>query len=221
MAFGGRGRALPLRLGHPTRVRPRRATSTRPCATTLVELFPALAGAAITHRWGGPLGIARDWFTSVGLDRATGLAWAGGYVGDGVSTTNLAGGPCATSSSAATTELTALAWVGHRSRRWEPEPLRYARHQRRTATGRQRRPGRGADRPGPPGRPGPSNGWWAAEPGGTDPDPGAAGSVLVGPEDVGEERALGGQRRGAPPPGPRRMKATPTASTVPISGPTT
>ena len=44
-----------------------------------------------THAWGGPLGIARDWCASVGLDRATGLAWAGGYVGDGVSTTNLAG----------------------------------------------------------------------------------------------------------------------------------
>ena len=28
---------------------------------------------------------------SVGLDRETGIGWAGGYVGDGVSTTNLAG----------------------------------------------------------------------------------------------------------------------------------
>jgi glycine/D-amino acid oxidase-like deaminating enzyme len=58
---------------------------------TLVDLFPALADVGITHRWGGPLGIARDWFSSVGLDRQTGVAWAGGYVGDGVSTTNLAG----------------------------------------------------------------------------------------------------------------------------------
>ena len=44
-----------------------------------------------THQWGGPLAIARDWAASVGLDRRTGLGWAGGYVGDGVSTTNLAG----------------------------------------------------------------------------------------------------------------------------------
>ena len=58
---------------------------------TLVDLFPALAEVEITHRWGGPLGIARDWFSSVGHRPATGVAWAGGYVGDGVSTTNLAG----------------------------------------------------------------------------------------------------------------------------------
>ena len=82
-------------------------------------------GAAITHRWGGPLGIARDWHASVGLDRTTGLAWAGGYVGDGVSTTNLAGRTLADLVTGRDTELTALPWVGHRSRDWEPEPLRW------------------------------------------------------------------------------------------------
>jgi glycine/D-amino acid oxidase-like deaminating enzyme len=92
---------------------------------TLHELFPVLRGTAITHRWGGPLGIARDWHASVGLDRATGLAWAGGYVGDGVSTTNLAGRTLADLITARTTELTELPWVGHLSRRWEPEPLRW------------------------------------------------------------------------------------------------
>ena len=50
----------------------------------LVELFPAVAPHAVTHTWGGPLGIPRDWFPSVGLDPATGIGWAGGYVGDGV-----------------------------------------------------------------------------------------------------------------------------------------
>jgi len=93
--------------------------------TTLVELFPALADATVTHRWGGPLGIARDWFTSVGLDTETGLAWAGGYVGDGVSTTNLAGRTLRDLILRRDTELTALPWVGHVSKRWEPEPLRF------------------------------------------------------------------------------------------------
>ena len=51
---------------------------------TLLDLFPVLRGTRFTHAWGGPLGIPRDWCASVGLDRATGLAWAGGYVGDGV-----------------------------------------------------------------------------------------------------------------------------------------
>ena len=92
---------------------------------TLVELFPVLRDVAITHRWGGPLGIARDWHASVGLDPATGLAWAGGYVGDGVSTTNLAGRTLADLITDRTSALTALPWVGHRSRAWEPEPLRW------------------------------------------------------------------------------------------------
>ena len=70
-------------------------------------------------------GIPRDWHSSVGLDRATGLAWAGGYVGDGVSTTNLAGRTLADLITGADTPLTRLPWVGHRSPRWEPEPLRW------------------------------------------------------------------------------------------------
>jgi len=92
---------------------------------TLVELFPSLADAAITHRWGGPLGIARDWFSSVGIDATTCIAWAGGYVGDGLSTTNLAGRTLRDLVLGRSSELTALAWVNHRSRRWEPEPVRY------------------------------------------------------------------------------------------------
>ena len=90
-----------------------------------MDLFPDLSGAEITHRWGGPLGIARDWFTSVGLDPATGMGWAGGYVGDGVSTTNLAGRTLRDLILRRDTDLTGLPWVGHRSKRWEPEPLRF------------------------------------------------------------------------------------------------
>ena len=92
---------------------------------TLVELFPALRSSRFTHAWGGPLGIPRDWHSSVGLDRARGIAWAGGYVGDGVATTNLAGRTLADLITGADTELTALPWVNHRSPDWEPEPLRW------------------------------------------------------------------------------------------------
>jgi glycine/D-amino acid oxidase-like deaminating enzyme len=90
---------------------------------TLVDLFPVLKDARVTHRWGGALGISRDWTASVGLDPATGLGWAGGYVGDGVTTTNLAGRTLADLVLERDTELTRLPWVGHRSRSWEPEPL--------------------------------------------------------------------------------------------------
>jgi len=124
LAFGGRG--APYHFG--SAIRPefdRDPDVHRALRATLVELFPALADAEITHRWGGPLGIARDWFTSVGLDRSTGLGWAGGYVGDGVSTTNLAGRTLRDLILDRPGELTALPWVDHRSKRWEPEPFRY------------------------------------------------------------------------------------------------
>jgi glycine/D-amino acid oxidase-like deaminating enzyme len=124
MAFGGRG--APYHLG--SAIRPGFDHDHRVHGSLrreLVELFPALTGAAITHRWGGPLGIARDWFPSVGFDRGRGTGWAGGYVGDGVSTTNLAGRTLCDLVLHRDTELTALPWVGHRSKRWAPEPFRY------------------------------------------------------------------------------------------------
>jgi glycine/D-amino acid oxidase-like deaminating enzyme len=124
MAFGGRG--APYHFG--SAIRPdfdRDAGVHQALRSALIELFPALSDAEVTHRWGGPLGIARDWFPSVGFDEATGVGWAGGYVGDGVSTTNLAGRTLCDLILRRDTDLCALPWVGHRSRRWEPEPLRF------------------------------------------------------------------------------------------------
>jgi glycine/D-amino acid oxidase-like deaminating enzyme len=92
----------------------------------LVDLFPRAASAAVTHRWGGPLGVHRDWHASATYDAATGIARAGGYVGDGLSTTNLAGRTLADLITGARSPLTALPWVDHASPRWEPEPLRFA-----------------------------------------------------------------------------------------------
>jgi glycine/D-amino acid oxidase-like deaminating enzyme len=124
LVFGGRG--APYHLG--SRVSPAFDRDRRVFAGlhgTLLDLFPVLTGTRFTHAWGGPLGIPRDWCASVGLDRETGLAWAGGYVGDGVSTTNLAGRTLRDLILSRSTELTGLPWVGHRSPRWEPEPLRW------------------------------------------------------------------------------------------------
>ncbi|NLE23322.1 MAG: FAD-dependent oxidoreductase [Actinobacteria bacterium] len=91
----------------------------------LGELFPTLEGVRVTHHWGGAIAAARDWYTSTGLDRSTGMAWAGAYVGDGVSTTNLAGRTLRDLILGRETELTSLPWVDHRSKPWEPEPLRW------------------------------------------------------------------------------------------------
>jgi glycine/D-amino acid oxidase-like deaminating enzyme len=124
MVFGGRGAPY----HYASRIRPGYDRVPKVFAALhreLIDLFPVLRDVRITHRWGGPLGIARDWHASVGLDRSTGLAWAGGYVGDGVSTTNLAGRTLTDLLLGRDTELTRLPWVGHRSRQWEPEPLRW------------------------------------------------------------------------------------------------
>ncbi len=94
--------------------------------TALRELFPAIGDAEITHTWGGPLGATRDWTASVGYDARTGLAWGGGYVGDGVATTNLAGRTLAELIRGEPGPLSRLPWVNHRSPAWEPEPLRFA-----------------------------------------------------------------------------------------------
>jgi glycine/D-amino acid oxidase-like deaminating enzyme len=124
LVFGGRGAPYHFR----SSVRPEHDREPRVFAglqAVLADFFPAVAGAAITHRWGGPLGIPRDWFASVGLDRRTGMAWGGGYVGDGVGAANLAGRTLADLILERDTDLVRLPWVNHRSPRWEPEPLRW------------------------------------------------------------------------------------------------
>ncbi|MBW4032214.1 MAG: FAD-dependent oxidoreductase [Acidobacteria bacterium] len=123
-AFGGRGAryhwssAIRAEYDHSPRVFTHLQTALR-------ELFPSIADAAVTHRWGGPLGVPRDWHSSASYDPMTRIASAGGYVGDGLSTTNLAGRTLADLLTGADTELTRLPWVNHRSPNWEPEPLRF------------------------------------------------------------------------------------------------
>jgi glycine/D-amino acid oxidase-like deaminating enzyme len=124
LAFGGRG--APYHFG--SRIRPefdRDARVHQALRDTLVDLFPVVGDYRVTHRWGGALGVPRDWHASVGFDPTSGLAWAGGYVGDGVATANLAGRTLAQLITGQEGELTRLPWVGHRSRAWEPEPLRW------------------------------------------------------------------------------------------------
>jgi glycine/D-amino acid oxidase-like deaminating enzyme len=124
IAIGGRGN--PYRWGSGTDDHGVTSASTIAALTrSLHGLWPGLAGVAIDHAWCGVLGVARDWSPSVYLDRSTGLAWAGGYVGDGVTTSHLAGRTLAELIAGEDTPRTGLPWVDHYSRRWEPEPLRW------------------------------------------------------------------------------------------------
>jgi glycine/D-amino acid oxidase-like deaminating enzyme len=128
IALGGRG--VPYRYASRTDADGTGAGTTAPktvaaLTSLLHDMFPATRGVAIAHTWSGVLGVPRDWCATVGLDRESGLGWAGGYVGDGVTTSNLAGRTLADLILGRETELTRLPWVGRRPRRWEPEPLRF------------------------------------------------------------------------------------------------
>lgn len=123
IAFGGRG--APYLFGSAVRTDHSNPAVSDRVARALHELLPIVRDVPITHRWGGVLGIPRDWRPSVGLDRASGAAWAGGYVGEGVAAANLAGRTLADLILERDSDLTSLPWVDHRSRRWEPEPLRW------------------------------------------------------------------------------------------------
>ncbi len=124
IAFGGRG--APYHWG--SRIEPsfdheeKVFTALR---SGLRALLPQVGDVTFTHAWGGPLGIARDWHPSVHFDANTRMGAAGGYVGDGVAASHLAGATLADLVVGRTTARTTLPWVHHRSPAWEPEPLRW------------------------------------------------------------------------------------------------
>lgn len=124
ITVGARG--VPYRFGSQTDRdgAPDPATINR-LTKVLERHFPAAARFGVEHAWCGVIGVPRDWCATVGLDRKTGLGWAGGYVGVGVSTSNLAGRTLADLALGQETALTALPWVNRRPRAWEPEPLRW------------------------------------------------------------------------------------------------
>jgi glycine/D-amino acid oxidase-like deaminating enzyme len=124
IALGGRG--IPYRFGSRTDVDGRtQAWTIESLRATVAGLFPSIAGLPLAQAWCGVLGVPRDWCASVGLDRDTGLGWGGGYVGNGLSATNLAGRTLRDLVLDRDTELRRLAWTDRRVRRWEPEPLRW------------------------------------------------------------------------------------------------
>jgi glycine/D-amino acid oxidase-like deaminating enzyme len=124
IAIGGRGTPYRWKGANARMQRPDDRTIAA-LRSRLEALFPATRDAPTAAAWTGVLGVARDWTPAVRADPATGLAFAGGYVGEGVAAANLAGRTLCDLILGRETALTRLEWVGHRSPRWEPDPLRW------------------------------------------------------------------------------------------------
>jgi glycine/D-amino acid oxidase-like deaminating enzyme len=125
ITIGGDDNRVPYRFGSaPSPDTPTPERVARMYRAELVRLFPALRDVRIEHGWQGIFAAPRNWAPGVGLDRSTGIGWAGGYVGEGVAAANLAGRTMRDLILGHETELTTLPYVGAPARRWEPEPLR-------------------------------------------------------------------------------------------------
>jgi len=123
IAIGGRGKPYRFRSGfdHLGRVDQHTVSALRSVLTTLfpdTELQPA-------HAWCGVLGVPRDWTPFIDEDTSAGIIRAGGYAGQGLTASHLAGRIIADLISEPGSELTTLPWVRPAPRNWEPEPLRW------------------------------------------------------------------------------------------------
>jgi glycine/D-amino acid oxidase-like deaminating enzyme len=124
IAFGGRGAPYHFGSKISASYEKNSEVSSRILAI-LQEMFPSIGNVEITHQWAGVLGIFRDWYPRVSFEKETGFAYAGGYIGDGVGSSALAGKTLAHLITETPTHLTELPWLNRPIRRWEIEPLRY------------------------------------------------------------------------------------------------
>ena len=94
---------------------------------SLLQFFPSLEGIRFTHGWGGAMGVSRSLRPSVNFDPQRRFGWAGGYFGNGVGATHLAGQTMADLVMGNDTERTHTPWVNPvaKHKKWEPEPVRW------------------------------------------------------------------------------------------------
>ncbi len=94
-------------------------------------LLPQLKDVAITHAWGGHLGMSRRFKPQMLIDRRNRIALSGGYGGEGVGAANLGGRTLADLILGRDSPETHQPWVINDRRMqdalrpWEPEPLRW------------------------------------------------------------------------------------------------
>lgn len=94
---------------------------------SLLRFFPSLRGIHFTHAWGGAMGVSRSLRPSVNYDPESGHGWAGGFFGNGVGATNLAGRTLADLITGQDTDRVNTPWVNPQDAnvKWEPEPVRW------------------------------------------------------------------------------------------------
>jgi len=89
------------------------------------ELFPSLAGARVTHRWGGPFSVTTDLTPAIGYVGDERAIYSVGCIGHGVSMTHLNGQTIRDLVLGRETELTEHFFVNRRIVPWPPEPVRF------------------------------------------------------------------------------------------------
>jgi glycine/D-amino acid oxidase-like deaminating enzyme len=124
IAIGGRGK--PYRFGSRTAGRGEVDQATIAALTArLRDYFPGLPDRLIDHAWCGSIGVTRDWCAFVHHNPTTGLGWAGGYAGHGVTSAFVAARTMVDRMLEIDTPYAAAPWFGYRPPLWEPEPLRW------------------------------------------------------------------------------------------------
>jgi len=97
----------------------------------LLKFFPTLSGSRYTHAWGGAMGVSRTLNPAVCFNRERRFGWAGGYFGNGVGASNLAGRTMADLILERDTDRVHTPWVNPEREReldkklWEIEPVRW------------------------------------------------------------------------------------------------
>jgi len=98
---------------------------------TLLKFFPSLRGSRYTHAWGGAMGVSRTLRPSVCFNKERCVGWAGGFFGNGVGATHLAGRTMADLILERDTDRLHTPWVNPDHEReldkklWEIEPVRW------------------------------------------------------------------------------------------------
>ncbi len=95
-------------------------------ASALRRLFPALDAVAITDAWGGPIDVSPDHLPMIGTLRGGRVHYAFGYSGNGVAPSHLVGQILAGRVLGTDEPLTRLPIVERRTKRFPPEPFRWA-----------------------------------------------------------------------------------------------